>query len=73
VWNWTESEHSDGRTRFAVLKGGSAYAAEGSEWYVDGGAQEPAYSLQLLLLGGGVSRSSRIGFRVAVDLTEDAA
>jgi hypothetical protein len=73
VWNWTESEHSDGRTRFAVLKGGSAYAAEGSDWYVDGGVREPGYSLQLLLLGGGLSRSSRIGFRLAVDLTEDAA
>jgi hypothetical protein len=73
VWNWTESEHSDGRTRFAVLKGGSAYAAEGSDWYVDGGVRGPGYSLQLLLLGGGLSRSSRIGFRLAVDLTADAA
>ena len=23
VWNWTESEHSDGRTRFVMLKGGA--------------------------------------------------
>lgn len=68
VWNWTESEHSDGRTRFAILKGGSAWKAEGSDWYVDGGPQEPAYSLKLLLAGGGISRSSRIGFRLAVDL-----
>ena len=29
VWNWTESEHSDGRTRFAILKGGSDWAAGG--------------------------------------------
>ena len=42
VWNWTESEHSDGRTRFAILKGGSDWGAEGSDWYVDGGPQEPA-------------------------------
>src|SRR5205823_14327792 len=35
VWNWTESEHRDGRTRFAILKGGSGFAAEGSDWYVD--------------------------------------
>ena len=67
VWNWTESEHSDGRTRFAILKGGSAYGAEGSDWYVDGGPQEPAFSLELLLLGGGLARSERIGFRLAVD------
>jgi hypothetical protein len=68
VWNWTESEHTDGRTRFAILKGGSAWRAEGSDWYVDGGLQEPGYSLKLLLLGGGLARSTRIGFRLAVDL-----
>ncbi len=68
VWNWTESEHTDGRTRFAILKGGSAWRAEGSDWYVDGGLQDPTYSLKLLLLGGGLARSPRIGFRLAVDL-----
>ena len=40
VWNWTESEHSDGRTRFAILKGGSDWLPEGSDWYVDGGPQD---------------------------------
>jgi sulfatase modifying factor 1 len=67
VWNWTESEHTDGRTRFAILKGGSAWLAAGSDWYVDGGPQEPRYSLKLLLTGP-LSRSPRIGFRLAVDL-----
>src|SRR5262249_41188084 len=67
VWNWTESEHRDGRTRFVILKGGSAWKAEGSDWYVDGGPQDPDYSLQLLLTGP-LGRSSRIGFRLAVDL-----
>jgi hypothetical protein len=67
VWNWTESEHTDGRTRFAILKGGSAFRAEGSEWYVDGGPQPPEFSLQLLLAGP-LQRSERIGFRLAVDL-----
>jgi len=67
TWNWTESEHSDGRTRFAILKGGSAYRAEGSDWYVDGGPQPPEFSLKLLLAGP-LQRSPRIGFRLAVDL-----
>jgi hypothetical protein len=67
IWNWTESEHSDGRTRFAILKGGSAYRAEGSDWYVDGGPQPPEFSLKLLLAGP-LQRSPRIGFRLAVDL-----
>jgi hypothetical protein len=68
VWNWTESEHTDGRTRFAILKGGSAWQAEGSDWYVDGGPREPRFSLKLLLAGRGVGRSSWVGFRLAVDL-----
>jgi formylglycine-generating enzyme required for sulfatase activity len=67
VWNWTESEHTDGRTRFTILKGGSAFRADGSDWYVDGGLQEADYSLQLLLAGP-LQRSTRIGFRLAVDL-----
>ncbi len=67
VWNWTESEHRDGRTRFAILKGGCAWKAEGSDWYVDGGPQEPGFSLQLLLTGP-MERSTSIGFRLAVDL-----
>jgi hypothetical protein len=31
VWHWTESERSDGRTRFCILKGGSFYKARGSD------------------------------------------
>lgn len=68
VWEWTESEHRDGRTRWVILKGGSWYAAEGSEWYVDGGPHEPDWSLRLLLADAGMSRSPCIGFRCAVDL-----
>ena len=56
------------QSRFAILKGGSGFAAEGSDWYVDGGPRGPAYSLQLLLTGGDLQRSPWIGFRLAVDL-----
>ena len=68
VWNWTESEHRDGRVRFAILKGGSAYRAEGSDWYFDGGEQSASFSAKLVLPGAGLARSSRIGFRCAVEL-----
>jgi len=68
VWNWTESEHSDGVTRFVQLKGGADYAAQGSDWYVDGGRREPEFSLKYLLTGLGISRSPNIGFRLAWDL-----
>jgi hypothetical protein len=68
VWNWTESEHTDGRTRFAILKGGSAFAAAGSEWYADGGPRDPSFAIQIPLLGEGLARSECVGFRCAVDL-----
>ena len=64
VWNWTESEHSDGRTRFVMLKGGSAHESTGSDWYVDGGVREPEFALKLLLPGLGQDASPSIGFRV---------
>jgi sulfatase modifying factor 1 len=70
VWNWTESEHTDGRTRFAILKGGCAYRAAGSDWYLDGGPQPPDVSVKLLLMGAGLTRSVSIGFRCAVDLPD---
>lgn len=70
VWEWTESEHRDGRTRWSILKGGSWFAAEGSEWYVDGGPQPPEWSVRYLLTQAGTSRSECIGFRCAVDLQE---
>lgn len=68
VWSWTESEHSDGRTRFVMLKGGSDYRAEGSDWYVEGGRHAPDYSVKLLLPGLGLARSATVGFRCAWDL-----
>jgi hypothetical protein len=70
VWNWTESEHRDGVTRFAILKGGSSHVAEGSEWYFDGGPQPPEFSAKLLLAGLGMQRSTSIGFRLAWDLDQ---
>jgi hypothetical protein len=68
VWNWTESEHSDGITRVAILKGGCAYVAEGSDWYFDGGPRPPDFSAKLLLPGANLDRSPSIGFRLAWDL-----
>jgi hypothetical protein len=67
VWNWTESEHDDGRSRFAILKGGSWFVAEGSDWYADGGSLDPEVSFKLVLTGAGLDRSETIGFRCAVD------
>lgn len=68
VWNWTESERNDGRTRFCILKNGADYQAQGSEWYADGGPQAPDFAAKFLLVWPGLDRCSTIGFRCAVDL-----
>ena len=70
VHNWTDSEHCDGRTRWAMLKGGSAYHADGSPWYLDGGPQPPEVSIVLLLPGLGLARSGSVGFRCAWDMED---
>ncbi|MFB3788770.1 MAG: formylglycine-generating enzyme family protein [bacterium] len=68
TWEWTESEHRDGRTRFAILKGGSYYAARGSDWYFDGGPQTNRFAAKFLLLWPGLDRCATIGFRCVKDL-----
>ncbi|MBE9926180.1 formylglycine-generating enzyme family protein [Cellulosimicrobium cellulans] len=71
VWSWTGSEHSDGRTRFVMLKGGSDHRAEGSDWYVEGGRHAADYAVKLLVPGLGLARGATVGFRCAWDLADD--
>jgi hypothetical protein len=74
-WNLTNSEQSDGRTRFLILKGGSDYNVRNgqgakstsgiaeSDWYVDGGKRDETWVEKLLLMGLGLARSENISFR----------
>lgn len=68
VWQWTESERSDGRTRCCIIRGGAFYAAKGSGWYVDGGPVPANFATKFLLTWPGLDRCSTIGFRCVVDL-----
>ncbi len=68
VWNLTESEHRDGRSRFVILKGGCEPLAAPSDWYVESGPMPPERSVKLVLCGAGLLRSPSIGFRCAIDL-----
>lgn len=68
VWNLTESEHCDGRSRFHIIKGGCEPLPVVSDWYVESGLMPPQRSVKLLQLGAGLNRSPLIGFRCAVDL-----
>jgi hypothetical protein len=73
VWNLTESEFSDGRTRFSMLKGGSAHLTGGSDWYFDGGVRHAAFAAKYLMPGSGLGRSTSIGFRCAWDGAQDGS
>ena len=68
VWHWTESERSDGRTRFCIIRGGAFFSAKGSYWYVDGGPRMANFATKFILIWPGVDRCATIGFRCAVDL-----
>jgi formylglycine-generating enzyme required for sulfatase activity len=68
VWELTGRIYSDGRTRFVMLKGGSCYKAEGSEWYFDGGPQKNSFVAKMLLIWPGLDRCSTVGFRCAADI-----
>ncbi len=67
VWEWTESEHSDGHSRFVILKGGSDLVLGGSGWYAERG-RSPERSAKFMLFAPGVDRCSTVGFRCVVDL-----
>jgi formylglycine-generating enzyme required for sulfatase activity len=68
VWQWTESERTNGRTRFCIIRGGSFFAAKGSVWYMDGGPCPANFAAKFLMTWPGLDRCETIGFRCAVDL-----
>ena len=68
VWEWTESERSDGRTRFCIIRGGAWFTAKGSGWYMDGGPRPANFAAKFLLTWPGLDRCSTIGFRCAAGL-----
>ena len=70
VWEWTESERDDGHTRFAIIRGGSYFKAEGSVWYADGGARPCNHHAKMILMWPGLDRCATIGFRCAADVAQ---
>jgi formylglycine-generating enzyme required for sulfatase activity len=71
VWEWTESERGDGRTRFCIIRGGSFFKAKGSHWYADGGPQPCNFGAKFILMWPGLDRCATVGFRCVVDLADD--
>jgi formylglycine-generating enzyme required for sulfatase activity len=68
TWELTESEHTDGHTRFVMLRGGVFLPPGQSEWLVARGARPNRWHAKYLLLSDGLDRSETISFRTVVDL-----
>jgi len=72
VYEWTESQRSDGHTRFVILRGGSYFDPQAnpetsSIWYNDGGPRPCNHHSKFLLMYPGLDRGSTIGFRCVKD------
>jgi formylglycine-generating enzyme required for sulfatase activity len=68
AWELTESEHTDGHTRFVMLRGGVYLPSGESEWLVARGARPNDSHAKYLLLSDGLDRSESVSFRTVVDL-----
>jgi hypothetical protein len=67
AWELTESEHTDGHTRFVMLRGGVYLPPGESEWLVARGARPNDDHVKYVLLSDGLDRSESISFRTVVD------
>jgi formylglycine-generating enzyme required for sulfatase activity len=68
AWELTESEHTDGHSRFVMLRGGAYLPPGESEWLVARGARPNDSHAKYLLLSDGLDRSESVSFRTVVDL-----
>ena len=65
VWQWTD-EYEDDHTRAAILRGGSYYQPQGSNWYFPQAYQNDQHG-KLLLMAPSKDRSATLGFRCVED------
>ena len=68
VWQWTESERSDGYNNYCILRGGGWYINNASHWYADQGPQKTSFGAKYLLTYPGLDRSGTVGFRCVADV-----
>lgn len=68
VWQWTESERTDGSNVYCIVRGGAWYVNKASHWYADQGPQKTSFGAKYLLTYPGLDRCATVGFRCVVDL-----
>jgi formylglycine-generating enzyme required for sulfatase activity len=68
AWELTESEYTDGHTRFVMLRGGVFLPPGESEWLIARGVRPNDSHAKYILLSDGLDRSESVSFRTVVDL-----
>ena len=68
VWQWTD-EYLDEHSRGGILRGGSYYKPQGSNWYFPNKIELNTHG-KLLLMAPSKDRAGTLGFRCAVDAAE---
>lgn len=67
VWQIIDDVYDNGAYTYALIRGGSHYAPEKSEWYVKSGPLAVDRVQILLLIAPGLDRNSTVGFRCVKD------
>ena len=67
VWQMTDDVYDNGVYRYGIIRGGSFFAPETSEWYVKSGPLPVDRVQILLLIAPGLDRVATVGFRCVKD------
>ncbi|MBN2862129.1 MAG: SUMF1/EgtB/PvdO family nonheme iron enzyme [Bacteroidales bacterium] len=68
VWQMTNDMYFNGSNYFTIIRGGSYYNPESSNWYIEGGPQALDKTQIMLLVSPGYDRSETVGFRCVKDI-----
>ncbi len=67
IWQMMDDVYDNGVYRYGIIRGGSFYAPETSEWYVKSGPLAVDRVQILLLVAPGLDRVATVGFRCVKD------
>lgn len=73
AWELTESEHTDGHTRFVMLRGGVFLPPGESEWLVARGPRPANSHVKYILFADALDRCESISFRTVCDVAVAAS
>jgi formylglycine-generating enzyme required for sulfatase activity len=67
VWQMTNDMYFNGNNYFMIIRGGSYFNPDSSQWYIKGGPQPLDKTQMMLMVSPGFDRSATLGFRCVMD------